>query len=85
MEDVLKRIDLLYRALKEKPPKEIAGDPQLLKMAAELWEIYKQHIKTEKLTAQVICREIDADEILFVRLLPSVRRAQEIAAEAAMN
>lgn len=84
MEQTLKRLSFLYGALKEKTPKEMAGDPLLLTLSGELWEIYKQHIRTEKLTVQNISREIQADEILFIRLLSSVRRAQEIAAEAAI-
>jgi ABC-type bacteriocin/lantibiotic exporter with double-glycine peptidase domain len=79
----LKRLSFLYNALKEKTPKEMASDPVLRKLSAELREIYIQYIRTEKYTVQNLSREIQADEILFVRLLPSVRRAQEIAAEAA--
>ena len=79
----LKRLNWLYRTLKERPPKEMANDPILLTLSGELWEIYKQHIRTEEFTVQNLVREIQADEILFVRLLSSARRAQEIAAEAA--
>jgi ABC-type bacteriocin/lantibiotic exporter with double-glycine peptidase domain len=79
----LKRLNFLYNALKEKTPKEMASDPVLRELSAELREIYIQYIRTEKYTVQNLSREIQADEIFFVRLLPSVRRAQEIAAEAA--
>ncbi len=79
----LKRLSFLYNALKEKTPKEMASDPVLRALSAELREIYIQYIRTEQYTVQNLSREIQADEILFVRLLPSVRRAQEIAAEAA--
>jgi hypothetical protein len=83
MEKSLERLSFLYRALKEMTPKEMAGDPQLLTLSRELREIYKQYIRTEKFTVQNISRDIQADEILLVRLFSSVRRAQEIAAEAA--
>jgi len=40
----LKRLSFLYNALKEKTPKEMASDPLLRELSAELREIYIQYI-----------------------------------------
>jgi len=73
-EDVLGRLAFLYSALKDKSPKEVSQNQELMGFATELHEIWREFLKTDKISL----KNSEIDQLFFDRTLLTVRRALEL-------
>jgi hypothetical protein len=73
-EDILRRLNLLYRILKDLTPREIADNEVLTRFASEFHWTWQNSVKTER----VSLKDSGIDQVFFDRTLLSVRRALEL-------